>query len=421
MIIYRPGSGSYNHSSTNRSLFGNALFPEKNTYKQILSNLQSTEKHPGHILYSRGSIFNVKHENLLTGGNHDSTENIGSGAYGRVILIKTTKNNIKQLKLLKQSLLHGIQGSMDIPQGDWVVIKLTGYGFGSRSNSNPNSNSNSNSFSNTLLLEKIDTGYNESNMLLHALKQFKNIPSPVPTLYFAGLQRAPVTTWITVMSLAPGDTLYDYRKRSSLTADDFARIEKAVLLLWAHGGISHMDMHDDNVLYDGRTATIVDLGFAVALPEKLKMLAASRIRQVIMGGPRPSRRTLDDLWFKDGLGGFAEAAFHKKFPSFEYTWYNSDGQFLRRLLSNVHPDDIKNIPDARIRAWKTLHGLGLRFLGFEVFRHANTRARMLERNRFQAAAATTATATAAATAAATAGQKRKMTPPPPLKRTRNGF
>lgn len=174
----------------------------------------------------------------------------------------------------------------------------------------------------------------------------------VPAFYFAGRARSPgsAALYTTAMALAGGATVYDVMKKGRFTAGAYVAVERAAASLWAQG-VAHGDLHSGNVLYDGRTATVLDMGFAVVLPTRMKAaLRAAMVRGVVDGVPSLAVVFLRPWTSKYGVRnaqGFLDRVMYTR----GYRRFNSDYTSLLSMYDMLSADQKRRVPAERRAAW----------------------------------------------------------------------
>jgi len=325
---------------------------------------QSHNKYMVPVRTIRTIINNLNPPRNLLPARFDSWRNAGAGVQGRAIIVNVLPAQVEDMRAMKRSLSDVLTGEPLPSQKSFLIVfKFSGvskkylWEHGSRNTK-------------AKVSKLISGAQREAAMLLLARKNAQTKPAllncrsvPVPNLYFAGY-KPELASFVIAMSLAQGDTVLTVLKNRflatktwELNAEEFAAIEKAVLHLWSLG-ICHCDLHESNIMLDilrGK-ATIIDLGHAVAIPDRFRSLVRKRVLQVILLKQGHAGSAFDDLWFTDGIGAFAEAALLPQQNLNPITQepiqeYNSDGDFLRKMYFYVRPTQLPNIPKARMKAW----------------------------------------------------------------------
>ena len=166
----------------------------------------------------------------------------------------------------------------------------------------------------------------------------------VPRLYFGCLIELAGKWWFTtVMAMAAGAPLNKYLRSTPLTAAIFAAVEKAVYSLWILG-VAHADFHPGNIMYDPKTqrATILDLGFAVKLPDHI-------VQQV-----RGTAAVTNDasLVYDNWISKYVSSVIYTRGGAHQYAWFNPDGRVLSFLYNNI--SNKTELVAARIKVWTSL-------------------------------------------------------------------
>lgn len=172
----------------------------------------------------------------------------------------------------------------------------------------------------------------------------------VPRFHFAAFSHARGSAgqrYVCVMGLAPGVTLSSYLRREGLTADLYARVEKAVASLWM-AGVIHADLHRGNIVYDpgAGTVTIIDFGWAVIVPAALKKRVADALEGMVVGGAR----CLGEAWNDLGVAAYADRVLWTR-KSGHIRWYNADGRLLVKLYNMLSARQRALVPGTRAALW----------------------------------------------------------------------
>lgn len=166
----------------------------------------------------------------------------------------------------------------------------------------------------------------------------------VPRLFFAGLSQIQGQWWFTtVMAVAQGDTLVKYLHANKLTAQIFAEVERAIYSMWMIG-VAHADFHPGNIMFDPRTnkVTIIDLGFAVKLPDPI--IRQLRSTASVMADPAEI--------YKNIVSKYVSSVMWKRGGAHQFQWFNPEGRVLQMLYNQV--EDKENVPAARLKSWTSL-------------------------------------------------------------------
>lgn len=175
---------------------------------------------------------------------------------------------------------------------------------------------------------------------------FPNIEGDVivPKLHYANLVQIEGKWWFTtVMAVANGQPLSKYLQQKPLTARVFVAVEKAIYSMWLVG-VAHGDFHPGNVMYDARTgtATVIDLGFAVKLPDDI----VKKLRETSSVAADPA-----DMYEKF-VARYVSTIVYQRGGSHQYQFFNPDGRVLRFLYNGI--TDKSQLAAARLHAWTSL-------------------------------------------------------------------
>jgi hypothetical protein len=159
-------------------------------------------------------------------------------------------------------------------------------------------------------------------------------------------------------SFIKGKTLDNALLRSNFklvpSLDVFVKLEKKLVTLWCLG-FAHMDLHGGNIIVQDKDPVIIDLGFAVVLPDNLReQLAARVIAEVTNSGNGGFAKIFDELYKKYATvevivrKGFMKAKGEKSTGSM---WLNPNSSVLKKLQNYYDPQRLHN---ARQRIWSNV-------------------------------------------------------------------
>lgn len=269
---------------------------------------------------------------------------VGKGLYGRAYLTKLTPTSRPRLVRLVRSMAFVTSGSLPA-LGDSVVIKVNRFNKAEDSRK-----------------AWLKAALRESAVHWHLTGQGRQacarvpgcakqpcVADHAPRFYVSGVVG---DTYVTVMGVAPGQPLERLLARTPPGAELYLQVERAACALWASGFV-HADMHKDNVFYDPstRTATLIDFGYAVMLPDELRRSIVSRMAPAIGAGVRSlgevfrsSARSKHGI---NNLQGYVNRVQHVR----GFDWYNPDYTALTRLYSRLSPKDKLRVPEMRRALW----------------------------------------------------------------------
>lgn len=163
-----------------------------------------------------------------------------------------------------------------------------------------------------------------------------------PRVFYGGLLQSPSgTVFITVMDIAKGKSVSDFiDQKGSLTARQFAHIEKAISTLWLLG-VSHADLHLGNLFFDPKSCrvNIIDFGYAHMLTSAM----TKKIRKFDFGRSNANRLYNDP---RTGLAKYSNSIEVGR----GYAWYNPEGKVARYLRGLVK--DPQKLEAARHEVWR---------------------------------------------------------------------
>lgn len=193
--------------------------------------------------------------------------------------------------------------------------------------------------------------------------------------------------YCTIMEFVEGATVMKHLQKQGMrvSAELYVDIEKTVVSMWS-SGISHADMHLDNLMItkDGAKIMAIDFGFAVLFPEKLWLRIMNLLKKYVLDG---GSRSVADVW-DDTEGGLnitnlVNSTIKARVRT---TWYNADKAVLKFLYNKIPKNDRARLREVRLRAWgcsepqsqpvpkKTL---SFESIAYDSSKHATTRTRVL--------------------------------------------
>lgn len=268
---------------------------------------------------------------------------LGEGAYGAVFGLTFQGEAKRRLLACLKSMTHVTLGSVPT-QGQRIAVKFIIQG------------------KKRTRKEWVQECYREACVLQylhqsgcmspHAFTKPVCASDHVPPLFFSGMLLH--NMYVMVMGWAQGKPLADVieKQHYKLTAEQYVAIERAVASMWLNG-IVHADLHDRNLLVDSKTkqVTIIDTGFAQAVPIFLRVPMRDKLLQLVKDGGR----TLGDVFTSDTKSPYyvrnLQPAVNRmvKHTKGHVPYYNNDATFLRSKYKLVEDKD--RIPDARKASW----------------------------------------------------------------------
>lgn len=280
-------------------------------------------------------------------------ERLGSGKGGTAFATTATDDTLAELVRLYNARRHGVGDSLP-PPGARVVIKVAQRGR----------DDDRAAWLGDQVREAVaqDALARAGCVRVSGASRGLCAKDHVPRLFLAGLVLDAASAsecFVTVMALAPGATLDSFlRKGGALTADAYLKVERAAAAVWAHG-LAHGDLHRKNVMWDAPTgtATLVDFGFAVVLPDDL----TAELRAAMKAAALRGARSLGEVWrepARSAVGTRAQSYLNRVAqarlgPSFgrHPVWYNPDGNALLRLYDRLDPAEKAAVPARRLALW----------------------------------------------------------------------
>jgi hypothetical protein len=174
----------------------------------------------------------------------------------------------------------------------------------------------------------------------------------VPPFYFGAMvadaAKQDQLFYVIAMGAIPGVTLWDFLRsaqgkegrRQRVGADMYVELERAVASMWAKG-VSHSDLHTENVMYDAAAnrVYIIDFGFALYMGDeavkKLRKMIAKAIEinvPIVALTQADVRNSAKSVYVKDLL-----QQPNAKIRRMGYAYYNPDYRVLIDLYSSRRP------------------------------------------------------------------------------------
>jgi hypothetical protein len=257
----------------------------------------------------------------------------GAGAYGEVFLVKKISEiDSQSLNELRRELKNRVGDDEPPPPGADVVIKI--------SKRFVQEQEQFVDFASRMITEVLMHVHVHRAVGRHPCRPEIELrgASITPRVFFSGTY-GDGETHVTVMELAPGETLAKYvSKYGSVPRLIQDNIENAVLTLWFAAGIIHADLHFGNVMVNERTGEvkIIDFGFAVMLPEE----EMDRLKRAMQTTGKST-----NAWNTSSVQPYVSAV-HRNFD-----FYNPNGKALKVLFDKraVMEHDLKRQYDKK--AW----------------------------------------------------------------------
>ena len=262
---------------------------------------------------------------------------VGGGVYGKIYRCRVTKNFMEELKRAFNA--GGVKVFESFPAiGSFVIVKVVKQ----KKNITDKEFFEESSHENTVHSKLATMRCRSSDLAC--------ISNFVPEFYVSFVTRVKgYQECITLMGSAGMATVAQSRK-TGVSAEFYARAEKAVCALWLAGYI-HGDLHLENIMTDDKgDVKLIDFGFAAKMPETFVTFISRGVKQMVHSG---SNKSFGDLWTEGKMNGTHTVVEYSNrlMKGRDYTWYNPDYKSLRRIYNDIHKGGTKLLPGIRSKLW----------------------------------------------------------------------
>ena len=262
---------------------------------------------------------------------------VGGGVYGKIYRCRVTKNFMEDLKRAFNA--GGVKVFESFPAiGSFVIVKVV----------KQKKNITDKEFFEESAHE--NTVHSKLATMRCRSPDLACISNFVPEFYVSFVTRVEgYQECITLMGSAGMATVAQSRK-TGVSAEFYARAEKAVCALWLAGYI-HGDLHLENIMTDDKgDVKLIDFGFAAKMPETFVTFISRGVKQMVQSG---SNKSFGDLWTEGKMNGTHTVVEYSNrlMKGRDYTWYNPDYKSLRRIYNDIHKGGTKLLPGIRSKLW----------------------------------------------------------------------